>query len=102
MKTAEQEIRTLRKKAKTWLATLTYYSARGKINIGIFSQRLQSFFKSPFLSEIIQKTLRDTVPDAIDRKDSAGIKKRIISRLTPNKIHRRMLNFLRYLPQRLR
>lgn len=87
MKTAEQDIRTLRKTAKTWLACLTYYSARGKINLGKFGLRLQSLFKPFFMSEIIQKTLRDTVPDVVI------IKKRIMSRLTPNKVSKRMLNY---------
>jgi len=93
MKTTEQDIRTLRKKAKTWLSSLTYYSTRGKINIRTFSRRLQHLFEPLFKPEIIQKALSDTVPEAIDIKEAVGMKKGIMSRLTPNKVSRRVLSY---------
>ena len=93
MNTAEQEIRTLRKKAKSWLAILTYYSAQGKVNLDILSQRLQSLFRPVLKPEIIRETIRNAIPTALNKKDTAGIKKRIVSRLTPGKVERRMLDY---------
>jgi len=91
MNTVEQEIRTLRKKAKAWLASLTYYSARGKINHGIFSQRLQSLFKPVFKPEVLKEAMKDAISETIEATEATGTKKRIMSRLTPNKVYRRML-----------
>ena len=93
MNTAEQEIRTLRKKAKSWLAILTYYSAQGKLNLAILSQRLQSLFRPVLKPEIIRETIRNAIPTSLNEKDTAGIKKRIVSRLTPGKVERRMLDY---------
>jgi len=93
MDTTESIVRNMRKKAKAWLASLTYYSARGKINHGLFSQRLQSLFKPIFKPEILQKAVRDAIPKNLDVKGVTGIKKSIMSRLTPNKVYRRMLSY---------
>jgi hypothetical protein len=93
MKTAEQDIRTLRKEAKTWLACLTYYSARGKINLGTCCERLRSLFKPLFKPEILQKALSGAIPEAKDTKDTLSIKKSIMRRLTPNKVYRRILSY---------
>ena len=93
MKTAEQEIRVLKKRTKSWLASLTYYSARGKINLGTCCERLQSLFKPLFKPEILQKALSDAIPEAKDTKDPLSIKKSIMSRLTPNKVYGRMLSY---------
>jgi len=95
MKTVEQEIITLRKRAKSWLASLTYYSARGKINPGLYCDRLHSLLKPLFKSEILQEALSDAIPEAKDTQDPLNIKKSIISRLTPNKFYGRMLSYPR-------
>jgi len=86
-------MRTLRKKAKAWLASLTYYSARGKINHGIFSQRLQSLFKPIFKPEVLKEAMKDAISETIEATEATGTKKRIMSRLTPNKVYRRMLSY---------
>lgn len=93
METAEQEIRILRKKTKAWLASITFHSARGKINLGTFSRRLQSLFAPLFKPEIIQEALNDLPTESIVIKEATGIKKGIMSRLTPNKLSRRMLSY---------
>ena len=93
MNATEQEIRTLRKKAKAWLASITYYSARSEVNISIFSQRFRSLFKPIFKPEILQKLISDTTSETIDTKETKGIKKSIMSRLTPSKVYKRMLSY---------
>lgn len=93
MKSVEQESRTLRKEAKTWVASLTYYSVRGKINIVMFSQRLQSLFKPLFKPEILQKAVKDGMSGKTEAEEAINIKKRIMRRLTPDKTHKRMLSY---------
>jgi hypothetical protein len=93
MITEEQEIRILRKKTKSWLASLTYHAAQGNINLNILSQRLMSLYQPVFKPEILRETMRNAIPTSLNEKDTAGIKKRIASRLTPGKVERRMLDY---------
>ena len=93
MDISESTIRNLRKKAKSWLASLTYYSAQGKVNVDTFSLRLQSLFKPVLKPDILKEAVKDAIPETIEPKEATGIKKRIMGRLTPDKIHRRMLNY---------
>lgn len=86
MDTSESTIRNLRKKTRSWLASLIYYSARGRANLDTFSQRLQSIFKPMLRPDILRETVKNGIPEKIEAEESTGIKKRILSRLTPNKI----------------
>ncbi len=92
---AGQEIRILRKKTKSWLASLTYYSASGNVNVDTFSQRLQSIFKSVFKSDVLQRAVKGTIPETIEAKRATVIKKRLMSRLSPDKMYKRMLSYPR-------
>ncbi len=92
MDISESTIRNLRKKAKSWLASLTYYSAQGKVNVDTFSRRLQSLFKPALKPDILKEAVKDALPETIEPREATSIKKRIMGRLTPDKIHRRMLN----------
>jgi len=80
------------KRAKSWLAILTYYCAQGQTQLGALSERLWSLYESILKPEILQETIRNAIPKTLDEKEAAGIKKRIMSRLTPNKIERRILS----------
>lgn len=93
MSTAEQEIRTLRSKVKSWLAILTYQCARGQAQLDALNQRLMSLYQPVFKPEILRETIRNAIPTSLNEKDTAGIKKRIVSRLTPGKVERRMLDY---------
>ncbi len=93
MDISEGTIRTLKKKTKSWLASLTYYSAWGKVNLDTFSQRLQSLFKPVLKPDILQETIKNVELETIDVKKATSIKKKIMSRLTPDKVRRRMLSF---------
>lgn len=93
MKTPEQEIRTLREKARSWLASLAYHSAQGRANFDIFSQRLQFLFKPVLKADILHEAVNEAIPEGIEAKEAANIKKRMMSRLTPDKMHKRMLYY---------
>ncbi len=93
MLTTKQEIRILRKKAKSWLAILTYNCSRGQNQFDVFSQRLQALFKPVLGPEFLQETIKNAVLETIDVKQATSIKKKIMSRLTPDKVRRRVLNF---------
>lgn len=93
MDISESTIRNLRKRAKSWLASLTYYSAQGKVNVDTFSLRLQYLFKPVLKPDILKEAVKNALPETIEPKEATGIKKRIMGRLTPDKIHRRMLNY---------
>lgn len=100
MITTKQEIRILRNKTKSWLASLTYHIAHRDINLNIFSQRLRSLLKPVFKSELLQKGISDCISENIDTKEAAVIKRNIMSKLTPNKIYGRMLSYLRISTQK--
>lgn len=93
MSTAEQEIRTLRNKVKSWLAILTYQCARRQTQLDALNQRLMSLYQPVFKPEILRETIRNAIPTSLNEKDTAGIKKRIVSRLTPGKVERRMFDY---------
>jgi len=93
MKTLEQDIKALRKKAKSWLAILIYQCARGQTQLDALNQRLMSLYQPVFKPEILRETIRNAIPTSLNEKDTAGIKKRIVSRLTPGKVERRMLDY---------
>lgn len=78
---------------KSWLAILTYNCSRGQNQFDVLSQRLQALFKPVVRPEFLQETIKNAVLETIDVKKATSIKKRIMSRLTPNKVHRRMLNY---------
>ena len=86
MDISESTIRNLRKKAKSWLASLTYYSAQGKVNVDTFSRRLQSLFEPALKPDILKEAVKDTLPETIEPKEATGIKKRIMGRLDIRKI----------------
>jgi hypothetical protein len=93
MKTLEQDIKALRKKAKSWLAILIYQCARGQTQLDALNQRLMSLYQPVFKPETLRETIRNAMPTSLNEKDTAGIKKRIVSRLTPGKVERRMLDY---------
>ena len=93
MNKTEQEVKVLRKKAKSWLAILTYQCTRGQTQLDALNQRLMSLYQPVFKPEIIRETIRNAIPTSLNEKDTAGIKKRIVSRLTPGKVERRMLDY---------
>lgn len=93
MNTAEQEVKTLRKKSKSWVAILFYDCAQGVANLKLFSRRLQTLFQPVLRSGITGDIIRNAVPKTVSEEDAHAIKKRIISRLTPNKVRRRVLSF---------
>ena len=93
MDISESTIRNLRKKAKSWLASLIYYSAQGKVNVDTFSRRLQSLVRPVLKPDILKEAVKDALPETIKPKEATVIRKRIMGRLTPDKIHRRMLNY---------
>jgi len=93
MDISESAIRTLRKKARAWLVSLTYYSARGKANLDTFSQRLQPLFKHVLKPDILQEIIKGVLPVIIETKEATCIKYRIMSIITPDKIEKRLLSF---------
>ena len=86
-----QEIKTLRKKAKSWLSSLSYYSARGEVSLDTFAKRLHSLFQPVLKPDILKGAIKVVVPERMETKEATRIKKRIMSRLTPDKVYRRML-----------
>ena len=93
MKTTEQEIRTLRKKAKSWLAILCYDCAKGAAHLTLFSKRLQSLCEPVLRPEILKEIIRNNLPKTESKEEAYTTKKRIMSRLTPDKVSRRVLSF---------
>lgn len=95
MDTTEQEIRALKKKARSWLASLIYYSARREVNVDTFNRRLRSIFEPVLKTDILKEAIKDALPETIQIKEAMGIKKRMMSSLTPDKVHKRMLSYPR-------
>jgi len=93
MNILKQEKKALRKKAKSWLAILIYQCARGQTQLDALNQRLMSLYQPVFKPETLRETIRNAMPTSLNEKDTAGIKKRIVSRLTPGKVERRMLDY---------
>ncbi len=78
---------------RSWLAILIYNCARGQNHFKVYSQRLRSLYEPVYKPEILWETIGNNIPKTPDGKGAANVKKRIMSRLTPNKMERRMLNF---------
>jgi len=93
MKTTAQEIKNLRKKAKSWAAILFYECTRGKTNLILFSRRLHSLYEPVLRPEIIGEIIRNDLAQTESEEEAHAIKKRIMSRLTPDKVRRRVLSF---------
>ena len=93
MKTTAQEIKNLRKKAKSWTAILFYECTIGKTNLILFSRRLHSLYEPVLRPEFLQETIKNAALETIDVKKATSIKKKIMSRLTPDKMRRRVLSF---------
>ncbi len=93
MKTTEQEVKTLRKKSKSWVAILFYDCAQGVANLKFFSRRLQTLFQPVLRSGITGDIIRNAVPKTVSEEDAQTIKKGIMCGLTTAKVKRRMLSF---------
>jgi hypothetical protein len=91
MKTPEQEIKALRKKAKSWLAILTYNCARGQNQIDKLSQRFRSLCEPLLKLGILQEVVQHTIAKSPDHKETPNSKKRVMSRLTSQKVKGRIL-----------
>lgn len=92
MKIHKDKVRTMRRKAQSWLAILIYHRAIGNNHLKVFIQRLKSLCEPVLRSEILQETIKSCIQKTLDEKEATDVKKRIMSRLTPNKFERRMLS----------
>jgi len=100
MKTYGQEIKTLRKKAKSWLAILTYYCAQGQISLDVTSQRLRSLYKPIFRPELLQGVISSTLSQVTSQKETPALKKRLMSRRASKRIESRTTEYLEILDRK--
>jgi hypothetical protein len=96
----EQDARALRKKVKSWLAILAHSCVQGWNQSGVLSNNLHPLYKSLVIPEILQETFNNAAAKTPDEKETIDIKRRIKSRLTLNKIKRKILGFPKILDKK--
>jgi len=93
MNTPEKEIKGLRRKAKSWLAMLTFYCALGQTQLDVLSQRLMSLYKPVVRPKILQRVIKNTLCQVTSQKETPGLKKRLMSRRASKRIEGRVFSF---------
>lgn len=93
MKPLEQDIKVLKKKAKSWLAILIYQCAQEEIDLEALNKRFLSLFQSLLKPDILRRTLKNFIPGTINIKEATSLKKILITQFTPNKVYKRMFSY---------
>ena len=88
MKTLEQVIGTIRKKARSWLGVFVYDSALGKADRNLFAERLKAIINPMLMLKNLQGFANDNQIFDITEAGTA-IKKRLLKTLTPEKYRER-------------
>ncbi len=89
MKKLPEEIKTLRRKIKSWLGVLTYDSAKGKLDRDVTSNRLQSVIEPVLKSNNIGEITNYANLDPPEVDDVIK-KKRILRKMTPDNFSQKL------------
>jgi hypothetical protein len=97
MKILKDKVRTMRRKAQSWLGILVYDSARGQVDRGVFTERLKATIGPVLNLKYLQAIVKIDPPRVYSEEASAAIKKTLLRRQTSDKYRERitMLNEIR-------
>ena len=96
----EDKVRTIRKKAKSWLAVPTYYCAQNQIELDTLSQRLKSIYKSMFQFEHLRGGISGMVSQLMNQREIPGLKKKLMGKRVSRRIESRVFEYTKILARK--
>ncbi len=91
MKILKDKVKTIRRKAQSWLGILVYDSARGQVDRGVFTERLRTTIDPVLKLKHIQAITKSDPPKVDSEEGGAAIKKTLLKRQTSDKYRERII-----------
>ncbi len=91
------KVKTIKKKARSWLAVLTYYCAQNQIELDTLSQRLKVLCKPVFQLEYLGGVISGAVSQITKQGEIPDLKKKLTCKRASRRMENRVLEYTRIL-----